>query len=181
MIETQKYVKQPLIVDAVRITNGNFEDIADWCQGDILHDEGSKKYIKVRVHNPKNPRQTKAFAGDWLLYTERGYKVYTNKAFLASFDLVDESAIEEKKYPFQDGDFTVLGPEIFTNASELVICWKGEHFIRQSQPDEFVEATPQNIAQAVLANDEARIAEEDRSQTTPVANSKPVFAQNLVS
>lgn len=91
MIETQKYIRKPLYVDAVRVTSSNFNEIASWCQGEIQQDEvpgsGQGKYhIKVRVHNPKNPRQTKAFVGDWILYTERGYKVYTSKAFHSAFD-----------------------------------------------------------------------------------------------
>jgi hypothetical protein len=94
-VTTQKYIRKPLYVDAVRVTAANFDDIVAWCQGEVQVDEipGSgvtKKFIKVRVHNPKNPRQSKAFIGDWLLYTERGYKVYTNKAFHGSFDLVEE-------------------------------------------------------------------------------------------
>lgn len=92
-IETQRYIKKPLYVDAIQVSSDNFYEIAEWCQGevDIEYDRSetiSRKYIKVRVHNPKNPRQTKAFVGDWLLYTERGYKVYTSKAFYASFDPV---------------------------------------------------------------------------------------------
>jgi hypothetical protein len=96
MIETQKYARKPLIVSAVRVTAENFEEIASWCQGEIIHENhdnsgsfrspDSKRYIRVRVHNPKNPRQTKAFVGDWILYTEQGYKVYTNRAFYASFE-----------------------------------------------------------------------------------------------
>lgn len=39
------------------------------------------------------------------------------------------------EYPKQDGDFLVLGPEIFTggpdNESNSVISWKGENYIRQ--------------------------------------------------
>jgi hypothetical protein len=94
-VETVRYIRKPLYVDAVRVAAANFDDVADWCQGEVLHEEmpdkGTiKKYIKVRVHNPKNVRQTKAFIGDWLLYTERGYKVYTNKAFHASFNRVQE-------------------------------------------------------------------------------------------
>lgn len=90
MIDTQKYIRKPLYVDAVRITTANFEEIAAWCQGEIQENGPSgKKCIKVRVHNPKNVRQTQAVVGDWLLYTERGYKVYTNKAFHASFDQVE--------------------------------------------------------------------------------------------
>lgn len=96
-IETQRYLRKPLYVDAVRITSANFNEVASWCQGEVLRDEvvnegfTGKKYIKVRVHNPKNPRQTKAFVGDWLLYTERGYKVYTTKAFHSAFDKVGDS------------------------------------------------------------------------------------------
>lgn len=101
MIETKKFVRKPLYVDAVRVTAGNFEEIAAWCQGEILQSEGSgsrKKHIKVRVHNPKIPRQTQAFIGDWILYTERGYKVYTNKAFNASFD----EALPPTQLPIDD-------------------------------------------------------------------------------
>jgi hypothetical protein len=92
-VKTTQYIRKPLYVAAVRITGANFDEVAAWCQGEIqideLPEEGTgKKFIRVRVHNPKNPRQTKAFVGDWLLYTERGYKVYTNKAFHASFDEV---------------------------------------------------------------------------------------------
>jgi hypothetical protein len=98
---TTKYVRKPLFVDAVQVTEQNFADIARWCFGEIGNIDDSpvdktaevqptKQYIHVRVHNPKNPRQTKAFVGDWILYTERGYKVYTTKAFQANFDKVDE-------------------------------------------------------------------------------------------
>lgn len=98
---TEKYVRKPLFVDAVQVTEENFSEIARWCFGEIHNiDEStidpsadldpSKQYIHVRVHNPKNPRQTKAFVGDWILYTERGYKVYTTKAFQANFDKVEE-------------------------------------------------------------------------------------------
>jgi hypothetical protein len=97
---TKKYVRKPLYVDAVQVTEQNFGDIARWCFGEIGNIDESpidrsqslnptKQYIHVRVHNPKNSRQTKAFVGDWILYTERGYKVYTTKAFQANFDLVE--------------------------------------------------------------------------------------------
>jgi len=103
----RKYIRKPLYVDAVQITLENFVEAAKWCQGEIrdYHDkplvgaeaenQAIERYIHVRVHNPKNTRQTKAFIGDWLLYTERGYKVYTQKAFRNSFDAMQtEEAIE---------------------------------------------------------------------------------------
>ena len=99
---TTKYVRKPLFVDAVQVTEQNFADIARWCFGEISNIDESpvdrsadieptKQYIHVRVHNPKNVRQTKAFVGDWILYTERGYKVYTTKAFQANFDRVEDA------------------------------------------------------------------------------------------
>jgi hypothetical protein len=94
---TDKYVRKPLYVDAVQITEENFSDVARWCTGEVKNlDETpvdptdaidpSKQYIHVRVHNPKNPSQTKGKVLDWILYTERGYKVYTPKAFVQNFD-----------------------------------------------------------------------------------------------
>jgi hypothetical protein len=82
-INAQKYIRKPLYVDAVRVTSANFDEFATGARARCseTRDGSGKKYIKVRVHNPINPRQMKAFVGDWLLYTERGYKVYTNKAF----------------------------------------------------------------------------------------------------
>jgi hypothetical protein len=95
-VNTSQYIRKPLYVAAVKITANNFDEIAAWCQGEIQQEEMpekgmTKKFIRVRIHNPKNPRQTKAFIGDWLLSTERGYKVYTNKAFHASFDSVSSN------------------------------------------------------------------------------------------
>lgn len=111
-LDVQKYVRKPLYVDAVKVTEENFSDMVRWCFGEVGNiDETpidpaaelqpTKQYIHVRVHNPKNPRQTKAFVGDWILYTERGYKVYTEKAFQANFVLVDgvekDEAVQAEK------------------------------------------------------------------------------------
>jgi hypothetical protein len=93
-IVTRKYVRKPLIVDAIQVTVENFEELAAWCQGTIVNNDGtepmgevdpSSQHIHVRVHNPRSGRQTKAFVGDWILYTERGYKIYNTKAFTGTF------------------------------------------------------------------------------------------------
>lgn len=93
-----KYVRKPLYVDAVQVTEDNFEDVARWCMGDITRNDGADNptyqgepkahHIRIRVHNPQSQRQTKAFVGDWILYTDRGYKIYTEKAFKDNFDQV---------------------------------------------------------------------------------------------
>lgn len=93
-VVTEKYLRKPLVVDAVQVTTENFEAISKWCQGEIVNNDGSEvtrvnpggQYVRIRVHNPKTPRQTRAYVGDWILYTDRGYKIYNQKAFEASFD-----------------------------------------------------------------------------------------------
>lgn len=94
-----KYVRKPLYVDAVQVTEENFGDVALWCMGDITRNDGADNptyeddpkahHIRIRVHNPQSQRQTKAFVGDWILYTDRGYKIYTEKAFKDNFDVVN--------------------------------------------------------------------------------------------
>lgn len=97
-VATTKYVRKPLYVDAVEVTVENLYELANWCQGEVkdygdktlakeqAENQALERYIHVRVHQPKNIRQTKAYVGDWILYTQRGYKVYNPKAFKNSFD-----------------------------------------------------------------------------------------------
>lgn len=156
-VDTQKYIRKPLYVDAVRVTAQNFDELVSWCQGEVQTEEvegtgTTKKFIKVRVHNPKNVRQTKAFIGDWLLYTERGYKVYTNKAFRAAFDLVPtKEGAEEPELP----------------AAAPVIEAVDEHATPQGEPHEYIEATPQTIADAV--NEQQTPDPVKEFEETPVA------------
>lgn len=98
-VTTARYVRKPLYVEAVQVTAENFEEVCKWCMGDLNNNDGSEvdktlpadsstQHIRLRVHNPVSQRQTKAFVGDWILYTERGYKIYTEKAFKENFDAV---------------------------------------------------------------------------------------------
>lgn len=158
-VTTTQHIRKPLFVDAVRITGANFDDVATWCQGEIRQDEvrgkeTGKKFIHVRVHNPKHARQTKAFVGDWILYTDRGYKIYTNRAFKESFDETGTGEMPEV-YPYDEGDVTVLGPETFVARDGSVLSWKGVNYVPQSA-DRSVEAE-------IAAADEAEELEEART------------------
>lgn len=193
-VETKRYIRKPLYVDAVRVTTQNFDEIAEWCDGKVDTGEvppGSgkkKKYIKVHVLQPKNPRQTMAFVGDWLLYTNGNYKIYTDKAFKRAFDLVEEEraggtsadvprdntdnpmgAAKEKRLPPQPRyvggnveirDMRVVAEEPDpTGTGVQPIESVDENTTPQGEPHEYVEATPQAIADAVRENEEARLAE----------------------
>lgn len=96
MIETAKYVRKPLYVEGVQVTEENFTELALWCQGEIIDTSvpggRQERHIQVRVTNPMNPRQAQARVGDWILTSGRGYKIYTPKAFLNAFDLVEDTS-----------------------------------------------------------------------------------------
>lgn len=114
-IETQRYVKKPLYVEAVRVTEQNFDELVDWAktttQAEVIHD-GPKRHIKIFVHSPKNAKQTKAFIGDWLLKTDLGIKIYTNRAFRSSFDQVAEVVEDEPQPPGEIVKEEVTRPEV---------------------------------------------------------------------
>lgn len=114
-VEATKYVRKPLYVDAVQVTTDNFQDLVRWCQGDVgvigaepgteikpadgVELDPTKHFIKIRVHNPQSARQTKAFVGDWILYTDRGYKIYSEKAFKDNFDQVEVDPAARPNFP----------------------------------------------------------------------------------
>ena len=85
------YVRKPIYTDAVEVTPENIELVALWIDGKVMSSEGEKvtTWIEVPVRNPLNPRQTKAYVGDFVLKNKSGAKVYTPKAFLSSWVLKD--------------------------------------------------------------------------------------------
>lgn len=111
-IETTKFARRPFYVDAVQVTEENMDEVATWCQGDVMTDVKAitapetsgddHPYVKVRVHRPLTERQTKAFVGDWVLYAGTGFKVYTPKAFEKSFEKADKHVIHRSSV---DGQF----------------------------------------------------------------------------
>ena len=86
-MQTTKYTRKSFDVDAVQVTAENMSEVADWCNGTIVENEQGN-YIKVKIHRPLSERQTRAFAGDWVLFAQNGFKVYTPKAFENGFVLV---------------------------------------------------------------------------------------------
>jgi hypothetical protein len=98
-IETKGYSRKPFHVDAVQVTEENMEEVAAWCKGEIrtskktirndeneITERKEIPFIKVEVHRPLNDRQTKAYAGDWVLLSDAGFKVYTQRAFDNAFE-----------------------------------------------------------------------------------------------
>lgn len=87
MLKTHKFARKPFYVDAVRVSDANIEEVAEWCAGSIEEDEEGR-FVRVKVHRPLTERQTKAYVGDWVLRAGSGFKVYVPKAFDKSFEKV---------------------------------------------------------------------------------------------
>jgi hypothetical protein len=186
MIVTQKFVRKPLFVDAVRVTTANFEELAAWCQGEIVRDEKQtghrKRHIKVRVHNPKHPRQSKAFVGDWILYTDKGYKVYTNMAFRQSFDETETPSVpienieEPLKAELRDAHDAAQTREMLEDKPNLEAEIHQELLDQRPMSPEMQQAiktiedeggtveqaTPQALADAVRENEQEQAATEGK-------------------
>lgn len=76
---------------------------------------------------------------------------------------------EPQRYPYNDGDITVLGPEIFASKGGAVICWRGENYIRQQdippRGDEMIVDALHELASGVrdLASS-VRLENSDRAR-----------------
>lgn len=97
MINPTTFVRKPFEIKAVSVTAENMAEVAAWCGGELNpvggHDGRYGPFIRVKTVRPANPRQTQAFVGDWVTFTENGgFKVYTNKAFRDNFINKDPNA-----------------------------------------------------------------------------------------
>lgn len=87
-MKTHKFARKTFYVDAVRVSEANIEEVATWCNGTIEQDETGHTFLKVEVLRPLTERQEQAYIGDWVLGADRGFKVYTPKAFEKQFEKV---------------------------------------------------------------------------------------------
>lgn len=142
-MKTHKFARKPFYVDAVRISEENMEEVAQWCKGEIQVDPQEGRHIKVRVLRPMNERQTTAFVGDWILDGGTGFKVYTAKAFDKSFEKVktlskaqaDEAGIKVPHEPSRKpNSFRPNRPK--KPANPVLSAEQAEKFSQGSEPKE---------------------------------------------
>jgi len=90
----ENFERKPFYVEGARVTPGNIDKVAQWCSGTVeierkvVDDHGTimeQKYIHVETHQPMNDRQKMAFIGDRVLRSDKGFKVYSERAFQNAF------------------------------------------------------------------------------------------------
>jgi len=87
-IKPGKYIRKPVVIEAVLVTEANINDVARWCGGQVVVDlaKPENTHIKVRVIKPQDEEQTKAFVGRYILKLGKSFKVYTQEAFNKGFE-----------------------------------------------------------------------------------------------
>ena len=121
-MKTELYGRKSFTVEAVKVTRENMEEVAAWCGGQIqtVTENGrEKRFIKVEVKRALNENQTQAFCGDWVLKSDSGFKKYSHRAFVQSFEkqnfYTEIESVEQKDHP---GEPT-KSLNVFENAEEL--------------------------------------------------------------
>lgn len=125
MLDTQTFARKPFYVQAVRVSEQNFDAIAKWVGGEILEAKQGR-FVKVDVARFLYERQTQAFVGDWVLNSKTGdqdnFKVYTDAAFRRSFDLVSmEEMVAPLAEKFSKTDAPKPGPRK-TAINQPIVC-----------------------------------------------------------
>jgi hypothetical protein len=91
-MDIKNYQRKTFPVQAVRVTTDNIGEVAEWCKGEVIPSESEPidYHIKVDVKLPLNERQTKAFPGDYVVLHNGGFKVFQERGFHKSFELVEQ-------------------------------------------------------------------------------------------
>lgn len=99
-VHTRTFNRKSFPVEAVQVTNTNFEDVRAWCDGEEVPKSGkTPRHFKVPVIRPMSHTQTKARVGDWVLYANNGFKVYPDAAFRKYFEPVTQNTAKVYKKP----------------------------------------------------------------------------------
>lgn len=101
MLKIVKCDRRPLEVEGVQVTPDNMAEVAAWCGGDVISQEPYQPYIKVPVMHPSNEGQTRAPAGTWVLLSDRGFKVYTNRSLKNTFVIRENDGNQNQQNLFE--------------------------------------------------------------------------------
>ena len=85
-LNVTKFIRKPLFVEGVQVTAHNMLAVADWCGGVSLQTASKRPYVKLPNKTAAADRLSMAFAGDWVLKSDVGFKVYSKRSFERTFD-----------------------------------------------------------------------------------------------
>lgn len=97
-LKIEKFIRKVRPVEAVKVTQENIREVADWCGGLHIPAPGlssepptTQDYIHVPVSNPNSPAGNKAFPDMWLVREDfRRYRIVNNKSFKSGYDQIEK-------------------------------------------------------------------------------------------
>jgi hypothetical protein len=137
-IQIVAMIRKPFYVNAVLVTEENIENVATWCNGTIVLIERNRsknliKCVQIEDRRAQADWQRQARVGDWVVSAGKGFKVYTNKALRASFDVIGVEVEEEQHYLHPS--ITEEELEHRKNASDAERVLEAERVRRLLEPD----------------------------------------------
>lgn len=178
-MKTHKFARKPFYVDAVRVSEANIEEVAQWCDGAVETEE-NQRYVKVKVLRPLNDRQTQAFIGDWVLFAGTGFKVYTTKAFDKAFEKVktltkaqaDAAGIKVPHEPSQKPKRVGHVGQALQEAQAKKVPVPAPPKQRPAENFDWKAGVSPELAEAV-ANNEVKIVESATLESVSVVSDEP--------
>lgn len=89
MIEPIQLARRSFVVDAVEITDLNYWDASNWCSGNVHSPEHGAFWIEVPIVIKKKRSFVKAFEGDTITRSPKGFRVYQTRDLHSIFQVVD--------------------------------------------------------------------------------------------
>lgn len=82
------YYRKPSKVEAVRLTEDNLEEVAQWCDGAIKGTKLPRNLQVVEVWNPRIDMEVIAYVGSWLVKDSvMGFCVVKDEDFTKVYDV----------------------------------------------------------------------------------------------
>lgn len=168
MDEPQVFHKRPVTTEAMLYTGENGDAISRWVgfMSAYVHPHIAGMMIIETPNGPVDLRE-----GEWVVEDIRG-RFYPCDAEVFAASYADGKG---REYPYEDGDFTTLGPQVFVGTREdgvRVINWKGENFEEQERIAKLQEAL--GLARSMIRSGESMSpqAEEmfDAAHGTKIGN-----------
>lgn len=168
-LEVEHHQTGDFVVGAVFLDGSNFEEAALWCAGEVILTDkphSSKPvHIALLVHDGVNPRQAKAWEGEWIveeknglvIYSQFNYRrVYPEKGHVEVVEFFEELVKTDvkDKTPIRQGTLTTnLSDEAKHKLVRILLeslCWQHEVLIRTDEKfntPQFVRSTVEQICE----------------------------------
>jgi hypothetical protein len=131
-MDIEIWVRNSFEVEAVRVTEENLRQVANWTGGDCGRtlSHHPRNYVLVDTVEYNRLRQTKVFVGDWVIRIEGQFKHYRNDSLRLAYHKKPEDLRQKIRFLVEQGLYVDLSDtttpveelaEFFTEQTMAVI------------------------------------------------------------